>query len=159
MKKVLAIFSAFIFLLIGCGANDESTQAEEELSPIENAVVNAEKEQVEDFDPDSYKDAEYDAIRRNPDEYYNKKTYFVAEVFQVVSEGEEYNEYLMDIKSESSLNLAYVIIEKERLLDRLLEDDFVQLFGKPMNEMSYETTGGSSSTVPIMYADFIFLRD
>ncbi len=95
----------------------------------------------------------YDQVARNPDSYMLHKVKFQGTVIQVMEDDDEYT-----LRVRVGWNqVLYVWYAKEKGAPRILEDDYITLYGIFTGPMTYETVMGSSVTIPSMaaiYADY-----
>ena len=93
----------------------------------------------------------YDELARNPDPYKGENITFKGKVLQVVERGGGSNIYRVAVDSKSS-KVFYVEYDLPAGASRILEKDVVTLKGEYYGIYTYETTMGSSVSVPALIA-------
>lgn len=127
---------------------EEKERAEEEAREKKEAEEQA-KLEAEKKDPATYRtDVSYENIARNPDDYLLEKLSFSGEIIQVI-EGDDSSQYRLAVNGDYN-NVIFIEIEKELLSTRILEDDYVTIYGNSIGTISYDSTNGGKITVPAM---------
>lgn len=140
-------------------AESESTLAEEE-AKAESESIAAEEEaaakaEAELNDPSTYKsDVTYEQIARTPDDYLLEKVKFSGKVVQVM-EGEDTINQLRVAINDDYDNIMLVEYEKDILDSRVLEDDYINIYGFSAGVITYESTMGGNITIPAISANMI----
>ena len=100
-------------------------------------------------------DYSYEAISRNPDQYIGKKAKYTGKILQVQ---EEDNIGAIRLATDGGYdNVIFVIFDKSILSSRLLEDDYVTVYGTLGDIYTYQAVMGNSISIPSMIADMIEL--
>lgn len=91
----------------------------------------------------------YKELARNPKNYVNKKVVFYGEVIQVLESGTN-AEYRVNVTSTEYgyEDTIYVTYKLDKDQPRVLEEDFVTIWGVSKGLITYETVLGSSVTIP-----------
>lgn len=140
-------------------AESESILAEEE-AKAESESIAAEEEaaaqaEAELKDPSTYKsDVTYEQIARTPDDYLLEKVKFSGKVVQVM-EGEDTINQLRVAINDDYDNIMLVEYEKDILDSRILEDDYINIYGFSVGVITYESTMGGNITIPAISANII----
>lgn len=140
-------------------AESESILAEEE-AKAESESIAAEEEaaaqaEAELKDPSTYKsDVTYEQIARTPDDYLLEKVKFSGKVVQVM-EGEDTINQLRVAINDDYDNIMLVEYEKDILDSRILEDDYINIYGSSVGVITYESTMGGNITIPAISANII----
>lgn len=101
----------------------------------------------------NYEAVSYDNLARNPDDYKMKSVTVSGQVMQVQKEGKGY--MLLVWQNDDSDQLVMVSVMKSFKPDNgnILEDDEITIQGYAYGTQEYDTTGGSTNEVPLIYAD------
>lgn len=96
----------------------------------------------------------YDQLARTPDDYYGKKVKFYGKVIQVIEGSGD------DIQIRLAVNDDYDTIiygqySSDIVSSRVLEDDYITIYGTSVGTISYESTLGGTITIPGVYIDKI----
>lgn len=97
----------------------------------------------------------YDDLARSPDDYKGKKVKFTGYVAQIM-EGELYNNARISTSGKYD-NIIYTTYDPSLLDVRLLEEDYVTIYGTYAGLYTYETVRGDSLTIPAINIDRIDL--
>lgn len=136
-------------------AESESIAAEEEAKAESESIAAEEAAAAELKDPSTYKsDITYEQIARTPDDYYFEKVKFSGKVVQVM-EGEETTNQLRVAINDNYDTVMLVEYEKDILDSRVLEDDYINIYGFSMGVITYESTMGGNITIPAVSANMI----
>lgn len=100
-------------------------------------------------------DYTYDQLARNPDSYIGDKVKFYGRVLQAET-GDTC--YIRLAINGSYDNVLFVTYDKDLLSYRLLEDDYVTVYGTAFSTFSYEAVSGATITLPWIVADIIELQ-
>lgn len=137
-------------------AEEENTDLETEELDIENTEevteeVDEETPEVNPEDLSNYR-TDYDIkdVERNPAEYKDELLSFEGKIIQVM-EDDVYTAYRIAINDDYD-RIAYVQTLSLTLEERLLEDDYVTVYGAFDDLLTYETVLGASQTVPAFIA-------
>lgn len=99
------------------------------------------------------KNYDYNTIARNPDDYKGHKGHVSGKVVQVI---ESENEYMLRIAMNGShSNIILVTYIKPVGADRILDDDWVNIYGIWMGTSTYESVLGASITIPLFNAEYL----
>lgn len=136
-------------------AKAESIAAEEKANAKAESIAAEEAAEAELKDPATYKsDITYDQIARTPDDYLLEKVKFSGKVVQVM-EGDDTTNQLRVAINDNYDTIMLVEYEKDILDSRILEDDYINMFGYSMGVITYESTLGGNITIPAMSANMI----
>ena len=113
-----------------------------ELSDELNTFVNSNMEDVSMF----RSDVSYDEIARHPNDYDGELLTFSGEVAQVI-EGDGTTELRIAVDGDYD-DIIYGIYDNRILDSRLLEDDKIQFYGESCGIISYQSTLGSTISIP-----------
>ena len=102
-------------------------------------------------------DYSYESLSRNPDTYKGQKGKFSGKVLQV-SEGDPgyYSVIRLGINGSYD-NVLYVRYDSELLSSRILEDDWITVYGELTGVYTYTSIWGKSITIPSLTADIVEL--
>ncbi|SDK54885.1 hypothetical protein [Lacicoccus qingdaonensis] len=102
-------------------------------------------------DLDNYRaDVDIRDIERNPDDYMNELITFEGKIIQVLEE-DGVSAYRIAVNDDYD-RVVLVSTQSSSLEERLLEDDYVTVYGEFTELMTYETVVGGSRTVPSFVA-------
>lgn len=136
-------------------AESESIVAEEEAKAESESIAAEEAAEAELKDTSTYKsDISYEQIARTPDDYYFEKVKFSGKVVQVM-EGEDTTNQLRVAINDNYDTIMLVEYEKDILDSRVLEDDYINIYGFSMGVITYESTMGGNITIPAVAANMI----
>lgn len=88
----------------------------------------------------------YNQLARTPDDYKGKKVKFKGKVVQVL-EGTNNTEIRLAVNSDYD-RIIYCSYAKSLTSSRVLEDDIITVYGTSAGLLSYESTLGSTITIP-----------
>lgn len=120
----------------------EESEETGELSDELNTFVNSNMEDVSMF----RSDVSYDEIARHPNDYDGELLTFSGEVAQVI-EGDGTTELRIAVDGDYD-DIIYGIYDNRILDSRLLEDDKIQFYGESCGIISYQSTLGSTISIP-----------
>lgn len=135
---------------------EEETDLETEELDIENTeeVTEEVEEETPEVDPEDLSNyrTDYDIkdVERNPAEYKDELLSFEGKIIQVM-EDEVYTSYRIAINDDYD-RIVYLQTFNVTLEERLLEDDYVTVYGLFNDLLTYETVMGASQTVPAFLA-------
>ena len=135
---------------------EESTDLETEELDIENTeeVTEEVDEETPEVDPEDLSNyrTDYDIkdVERNPAEYKDELLSFEGKIIQVM-EDEVFTSYRIAINGDYD-RIVYLQTFSETLEERLLEDDYVTVYGIFDDLLTYETVLGANQTVPAFIA-------
>lgn len=96
---------------------------------------------------------DYEDVARYPDDYLNDYVAFGGEVLQVI---EHDNDIQLRIYVEDDSNKCiYVKYKRKKGESRILERDYITVYGKFKGLLTYETVMGAKVTVPSIDAEYI----
>lgn len=117
-------------------------------------------------DPESYKesceDIAYDDIARNPDDYTGRNIHFYGKVIQVQESG---NDVMLRVSTRDSgygnwyEDVVLVAYTRQDGESRILEDDFVDIYGICAGTTTYQSVLGGDITIPSMSAQYIDIEE
>jgi len=102
-------------------------------------------------------DYSYDSLARNPDTYKDQKAKISGKVLQVQEGTSLYYGYMRLAVDGSYDQVIYVEYDSTKLDSRILEDDYVTVYGVLTGVYTYETVLGASITIPSISADIVEL--
>src|SRR5699024_3666679 len=88
----------------------------------------------------------YDQLARTPDDYDYKKVKFYGKVIQVI-EGDDTTEIRFAVDDDYN-QVIYCDFDSSIVSSRVLEDDYITIYGKSTNLLSYQSTMGGTITIP-----------
>ena len=98
----------------------------------------------------------YNTIARNPDAYKGEMGYVYGKVIQVMEDG---NEYTLRVAINGSYSqVILVAYTKPAKADRILEDDYVKMYGIWSGTYTYEAVSGASITVPLFLCEYLDIQ-
>ncbi|WOO34905.1 toxin regulator [Anaerocolumna sp. AGMB13020] len=127
----------------------EKKEAEEKAAKEKEEAAAKEKEEKAGYDTG----ITYSQLARTPDKYTNKKVKFSGEVLQVM-EGDGYNQMRLAVNSEYD-DVLYVEYDPSIVSIRILEDDYITIYGVSYGLFSYQSTMGGTITIPSVVVDKI----
>ena len=93
----------------------------------------------------------YDQLARTPDDYTGQKVKFYGKVLQVMEgDTETHIRLAVDDNYDTVLYAAY---SSDLLSSRVLEDDYITIYGVSLGLYSYEATSGATITIPSVWVD------
>lgn len=98
-------------------------------------------------------DITYDNLARTPDDYEGKAVKFYGKVIQLIEGGEETQIRLaIDGDYDKIILIGY---NPKIVSERVLEDDYITIYGISMGIFTYESTMGGMISVPGVYVEHI----
>lgn len=133
---------------------EEQKQLEEKLAKEKAEKEAAEKKAKEEAEAKEKQGYEtgitYDQLARTPDKYKGQKCKFRGEVIQVM---EDDNYVSIRLAVGGGSNVLYVVIPSSILNnERILEDDYITVYGTSTGVITYTTVMGNELTIPSMLA-------
>ena len=98
----------------------------------------------------------YDSLARTPEQYKGEKVRFSGKVVQVCSEAESskyYSTYRVSVAGYSKV--IYMKFDNYGADTRILENDWITLYGEFEGLYTYQTVMGSSLTIPSVIAEYV----
>lgn len=95
----------------------------------------------------------YNQLARTPEEYKEEKVKFSGKVLQV-SEGFGYNVIRLGVNGSYD-NVLYLIVFNGTTEERILEDDYITIYGVSKGIETYTTVMGASMSIPKVNVDKI----
>lgn len=95
----------------------------------------------------------YDQLARTPDEFKNKKVKFYGKVIQVI-EGSGNIQIRLAVDDDYD-RILLGEFSKSIVSRRVLEDDYITIYGKSVGTISYQSTMKGTITIPGIYIDKI----
>lgn len=111
-------------------------------------------EEAQNFDTSQCKSISYEELARNPDEYQAEQIKITGKVVQVMEGDEEVNQ-LRVAMNDNYDTIMYVEYDKRIMESRILEDDYITVYGMSFGTITYESTLGGNITIPSMLASKI----
>lgn len=141
-------------------AKEESTNAElVESLPTEQETISP--EEIKEAYIASCEKYDYKAIERDPDNYKGKNVFFSGEVIQVL-ETTVFGSTVITLRIKEEYDydkIWYVTYYKKDGESRILEDDYVTVYGKCDGVTSYTAVLGNPITIPSVKAEYINLTE
>ncbi len=94
----------------------------------------------------------YNQLARTPDNYLNKKVKFKGKVLQVM-EGDSETQIRLAVNDNYDTVLYCGISKELTNNNRILENDFITIYGISLGLMSYKSTLGGDITIPAVMVD------
>lgn len=106
------------------------------------------------YDSKSYPKASYEEILRYPDEHYGEQIRIYGKVLQKLASG---SYVVLRVGTTGSYydSVFYVTYFDDDISARVIEDDYVTIYGKCTGTKTYETVRGNDVTIPSMSAEKI----
>lgn len=95
----------------------------------------------------------YDQLARTPDKHMLKKVKFYGKVVQVIN-GDDKTQIRLAVDDNYD-TIIYAEYKDSIISSRVLEDDYITIYGKSLGLMDYKSTMGGKITIPMMYVDKI----
>lgn len=111
-------------------------------------------EEAENFDTSQCKLIGYEKLARNPDDHIGKMIKVSGRVVQVMEGDDEYNQLRVAVNDNYD-TVIYVEYDHRILESRVLEDDYLTIYGMSMGTITYESTLGGNITIPSMIGEKI----
>ena len=132
---------------------EAARKAEEEKAAKEAAEAEAAR-QAEEKERMGYETGiTYSQLARTPDEYEGEKVKFYGRVIQVIDGGNEINLRIAVDGDYDQVVLVYY--QKDIVSSRVLEDDYITIYGVSEGLYTYQSTMGGKITVPLIYVEKI----
>ena len=125
-------------------ANEEKRKAEEEEAKRKEEEEQRAKEEEEKKGYDT--GITYSQLARNPDDYMYKKVKFKGKVIQVM-EGDGETQIRLAVNGSYD-NIIYGIYKSDIVDSRVLEDDYITIYGNSAGLITYTSTMGGEITIP-----------
>ena len=125
-------------------ANEEKRKAEEEEAKRKEEEEQRAKEEEEKKGYDT--GITYSQLARNPDDYMYKKVKFKGKVIQVM-EGDGETQIRLAVNGSYD-NIIYGVYESDIVDSRVLEDDYITIYGNSAGLITYTSTMGGKITIP-----------
>lgn len=133
---------------------------EEEIEEVDEIVEEEPEEDLEElfaFDPEDYRtDLTYNDLART-DDYIFEDVKFTGTVVQVM-QGTGYNQMRVAIDDDFE-RIILVEYNPDDLEYRLMDDDWIDIYGYSFGMVSYETVLGAEMSIPAIVADQVELRE
>lgn len=97
----------------------------------------------------------YEQLARNPDTYIGDKVKFSGKVLQ--ADTGEINYIRLAVNSDYN-TVIFVTYDSDVIDYRLLEDDYITIYGTSYSTYSYEAVSGATITLPWVWADIIEMQ-
>jgi len=136
---------------------DNKSATQDEVDAAHEKVTDAISALVEVLKPENYEVADYTAIARTPDEWQGKLITFSGRVLQV-SEGSDEN--LIRLATSGDWDDVVAVGYDPAIMgkQRILEDDYISVYGTCIGIYSYTATLGQTISLPGLYADHIVIN-
>lgn len=109
--------------------------------------------EIKEFVKENYGYVDYSELARNPDQYKGKSLTYSGKVIQVI-EGDSDVQHRIAVNNDYD-SVIYVSYPKDMVTSRVLEDDYVTIYGTSLGLLSYQSTLGGKITIPAIYLDRI----
>ena len=149
-KYIITIIIAAIIIIILLFTKCSSSDEPEPLPTPTPAPV------AKEFIRENYGYVDYKELARNPDPYKGKSLTYSGKVIQVI-EGDTETQHRIAVNGDYD-NVIYVAYPKNIVTSRILDDDYVTVYGTSLGLYSYQSTMGGKITVPALYLDRIELQ-
>ena len=175
MTRGLKSIIIIILLFTKCSSSDEPTQKDstvvttapvteqQSATPVPIATPTPEPlptptpaPVAKEFIRENYGYVDYKELARNPDPYKGKSLTYSGKVIQVI-EGDTETQHRIAVNGDYD-NVIYVAYPKNIVTSRILDDDYVTVYGTSLGLYSYQSTMGGKITVPALYLDRIELQ-
>ena len=172
---IIAAIIIIILLFTKCSSSDEPTQKDstvvttapvteqQSATPVPIATPTPEPlptptpaPVAKEFIRENYGYVDYKELARNPDPYKGKSLTYSGKVIQVI-EGDTETQHRIAVNGDYD-NVIYVAYPKNIVTSRILDDDYVTVYGTSLGLYSYQSTMGGKITVPALYLDRIELQ-
>ena len=172
---IIAAIIIIILLFTKCSSSDEPTQKDstvvttapvteqQSATPVPIATPTPEPlptptpaPVAKEFIRENYGYVDYKELARNPDPYKGKRLTYSGKVIQVI-EGDTETQHRIAVNGDYD-NVIYVAYPKNIVTSRILDDDYVTVYGTSLGLYSYQSTMGGKITVPALYLDRIELQ-
>lgn len=136
----------------------EADEIDEIIAEADERIAEREREEQEALDNrpdtgdlDNYRtDVDVRDIERNPDDYIHELIVFEGKIIQVLEEG-QMSAYRIAVNDDYA-RIVLVSTLSSSLEERLLEGDYVTVYGEFTDLLTYETVIGGNRTVPSFVA-------
>ncbi len=95
----------------------------------------------------------YDQLARTPDDYVGEKVKFSGKVVQVMEGTDEIQ--LRLAVNDNYDQIIYLAYSPEIVEQRVLEDDYLTIYGHSFSTITYESTLGGNITIPAVLVDIV----
>lgn len=109
---------------------------------------------AKNYDTSQCKTIAYEKLARNPDKYQLETIKISGRVVQTMEDGTNYCQLRVAVNDNYD-TVMYVEYDNRILESRILEDDYITLYGTSAGTITYESTLGGNITIPAMLADKI----
>lgn len=149
-QKVIDLASALHSKYNG---TDEDTQAQA-LATESQAKIDEEKAAQAAKEAQGYETGiTYDQLARTPDDYKGEKVKFYGKVVQVI-EGDTSTQIRLAVNDDYN-TVLFGEFDKSIISSRVLEKDYITVYGKSAGTISYQSTGSGTITIPAVYIEKI----
>ena len=146
-KKLMLAVCLIISLIFSTGCSSTS----------EDEMLEFFADRAENFEKDDYSHIKYTKLARHPKDYETRDIKIRGEVFQVIENtDDDYTTLLLRVGGDWD-KIMLVYIYNEFLDTRVFEGDEVRCYGLFAGLQSYENFFDMTQTVPMMYADKIYI--
>lgn len=128
-------------------------QAAAEKAEKEAAEKAAEKAKEEEIAKGYETGITHDQLARNPDDYIGEKIKFKGKVVQVIEGSGEVQ--LRFAVNDDYDQMILVMYSSDIVDQRVLDDDYLTIYGYSLGTISYESTMGATITIPSAYVEQI----
>lgn len=127
--------------------SDEEYDDEEEDQLSDEEVL----ENAKNYKTGQCKEIAYDKLARNPEQYEMEQIKLSGRVVQLIEGDSDFYELRVAVNDNYD-TVIYVTYDHRILESRILEDDYITLYGTSMGTITYESTMGGHITIPSMLA-------
>ena len=92
-------------------------------------------------------------MARTPDDYKGEKVKFYGKVVQVI-EGDTSTQIRLAVNDDYN-TVLFGEFDKSIISSRVLEKDYITVYGKSAGTISYQSTGSGTITIPAVYIEKI----
>ena len=129
----------------------------EETEMTEEEEAKEIRKNAKNYDTKSCKTIAYDKLARNPDNYIMEEIKISGQVIQVMEGDENDNQLRVAVNGDYD-TVMYVEYDSRIRDSRILEDDYVTVYGSSLGTITYQSTLGGNITIPAMLAGKIVLN-
>lgn len=97
----------------------------------------------------------YESLSRTPDDYIGEKVKFSGTVVQVLEDTSSQEIQIRLAVDDNYDTILYCGYDKNIVQSRVLEDDWITIYGTSLGLFSYQSTLGGTITIPAVYIDRI----
>lgn len=155
ITTILCLASMSLFIT-GCGSEEKETvtnkSSDKSRTAESSSISSSSSEELIDFTTYSTNLSIKD-FSKNPETMQDQKTIFVAKVFQVM-DAENLVQYMATVTPSANETVTVaLVINKDKLSEKIIENDEIRVWVRGLNVYDYTTTTGVKNTVPRFLID------